>query len=51
MTIAVSENRQLARIARCTVLSDNACSVLVLDQVPGMRTARIRETAHAPAAA
>jgi len=43
-TIAVSENRQLARIARCTVLSDNACSVLVpvLDQVLGMRTAQIR---------
>jgi HAD superfamily phosphoserine phosphatase-like hydrolase len=34
-TIAVSENRQLARIARSTVLSDNACSVLVpiLEQV------------------
>lgn len=28
-TIAVSENRQLARIAKSTVLSDNACSVLV----------------------
>jgi HAD superfamily phosphoserine phosphatase-like hydrolase len=28
-TIAVSENRQLARIAQCTVLSDNACSILV----------------------
>jgi 3-deoxy-D-manno-octulosonate 8-phosphate phosphatase KdsC-like HAD superfamily phosphatase len=28
-TIAVSENRQLARIARSTVLSDNAGSVLV----------------------
>lgn len=43
-TIAVSENRQLARIARCTVLSDNACSVLVpvLDQVLGMRTPEIR---------
>ncbi|MGC8521307.1 MAG: HAD-IB family phosphatase [Steroidobacteraceae bacterium] len=43
-TIAVSENRQLARIARCTVLSDNACSVLVpvLDQLLGMRTAEIR---------
>ena len=43
-TIAVSENRQLARIARCTVLSDNACSVLVpvLDQVLGLRTAEIR---------
>ena len=43
-TIAVSENRQLARIARCTVLSDNACSVLVplCDQVLGMRTGAIR---------
>ena len=38
-TIAVSENRQLARIARSTVLSDNASSVLVpvLDQVLGLR--------------
>jgi len=43
-TIAVSENRQLARIARCTVLSDNACSVLipVLDQVLGIRMPAIR---------
>ncbi len=43
-TIAVSENCQLARIARCTVLSDNACSVLVplFDQVLGMRTGAIR---------
>ena len=43
-TVAVSENRQLARIARCTVLSDNACSVLVpvLDQVLSMRTPQIR---------
>jgi phosphoserine phosphatase len=43
-TIAVSANRQLARIARCTVLSDNVCSVLVpvLDQVLGMRTPEIR---------
>ncbi len=48
-TIAVSENRQLARIARCTVLSDNACSVLVpvLDQVLGMRTAEIRRVLEA----
>ena len=37
-TIAVSENRQLARIAQSTVLSDNASSVLlpVLDQVLGI---------------
>ena len=43
-TIAVSENRQLARIARCTVLSDNACSVLVpvFDQLLGMRMPEIR---------
>jgi 2-hydroxy-3-keto-5-methylthiopentenyl-1-phosphate phosphatase len=43
-TIAVSENRQLARIARSTVLSDNACSVLlpVLDQVLGMRSVDTR---------
>ena len=34
-TIAVSENMQLARIARSTMLSDNACSVMVpiLEQV------------------
>jgi HAD superfamily phosphoserine phosphatase-like hydrolase len=43
-TIAVSENRQLARIARTTVLSENACSVLlpVLQQVLGYRTSEIR---------
>jgi phosphoserine phosphatase len=43
-TIAVSENRQLARIARSTVLSDNASSVLVpvLDQVLALRTGAIR---------
>src|SRR5580698_3091924 len=43
-TIAVSENRQLARIARTTVLSENACSVLVpmLHQVLGLRTSQIR---------
>ena len=43
-TIAVSENRQLARIAQSTVLSDNASSVLVpvLDQVLGLRTGEIR---------
>jgi len=43
-TIAVSENRQLARIAKSTVLSDNACSVLVpvLDQVLGLRTSEVR---------
>jgi phosphoserine phosphatase len=43
-TIAVSENRQLARIAKTTVLSDNACSVLVpmLHEVFGLRTGAIR---------
>jgi phosphoserine phosphatase len=43
-TIAVSENSQLARIAKSTVLSDSAFSILVpiLDQVLGMRTAQIR---------
>ena len=43
-TIAVSENRQLARIAKSTVLSDNASSVLVpvLDQVLRMSSAEIR---------
>jgi phosphoserine phosphatase len=43
-TIAVSDNKQLARIARTTVLSDNAFSVLVpvLSQVLGKRTPEIR---------
>jgi phosphoserine phosphatase len=43
-TIAVSENRQLARIAKSTVLSDNTFSILVpvLEQVLGMRLAAIR---------
>lgn len=43
-TIAVSENRQLARIARSTVLSDHAGSVLVpiLDQVLGLSSLEIR---------
>ena len=43
-TIAVSENRQLSRIACSTVLSDNAGSVLLplLDQVLGMSGAQIR---------
>jgi len=43
-TIAVSENRQLARIARSTVLSDNAFSVMVpiLDQVLGWSSGDIR---------
>jgi len=43
-TIAVSDNRQLARIARSTVLGDNAFSIMVpvLDQVFGWRTGEIR---------
>lgn len=43
-TIAVSENKQLARIARSTVLSDSAFSVMVpvLDQLLGWRTGEIR---------
>jgi HAD superfamily phosphoserine phosphatase-like hydrolase len=43
-TIAVSENQQLARIARATVLSDSAFSILVpvLDQVLQLRTPEIR---------
>ena len=44
-TIAVSDNRQLARIARSTVLSDNAFSIVVpvLDQLLDWRTGEIRE--------
>jgi len=44
-TIALSENRQLARIAKTTVLSDSTFSILVpvLDQVIGMRTGQIRK--------
>jgi phosphoserine phosphatase len=43
-TIAVSENKQLARIAQSTVLSDNAFSVVVpvLDQLLDWRTGQIR---------
>jgi HAD superfamily phosphoserine phosphatase-like hydrolase len=43
-TIAVSDNRQLARIARSVVLSDNAFSIMlpVLDQVLGWRLREIR---------
>jgi phosphoserine phosphatase len=43
-TIAVSENRQLAQIARSTVLSDSAFSVMVpiLDQLLHWRTGDIR---------
>ena len=44
-TIAVSENRQLARIAKSTVLSENAFSIMVpiLDQLLHWRTGAIRE--------
>jgi phosphoserine phosphatase len=43
-TIAVSENRQLARIARRTVLSDSAFSILipVLDQLVGYEPKEMR---------
>jgi phosphoserine phosphatase len=43
-TIAVSENKHIARIARRTVLSDNAFSVLVpvLEQIAGWNPAAIR---------
>jgi HAD superfamily phosphoserine phosphatase-like hydrolase len=43
-TIAVSDNRQLARIARSTLLSDNAFSIMVpvLDQILDWRTGEIR---------
>src|SRR5580700_10278852 len=44
-TIAVSENKQLARIAKSTVLSDSAFSILVpiLDQLLRWDTGEIRE--------
>lgn len=43
-TIAVSENHLLARIARSTMLSDNAFGILVpiLEQIVGWRSAEIR---------
>jgi phosphoserine phosphatase len=43
-TIAVSENKQLARIAQSTVLSDHAFSIMVpiLDQILEWRTGQIR---------
>lgn len=43
-TIAVSENTQLARIAKTTVLSDNAVSIMVpvFEQILGRRSADIR---------
>jgi phosphoserine phosphatase len=44
-TIAVSENKLLARIARTTVLSDSAFSIVVpiLEQLAGWSSPRIRE--------
>jgi predicted HAD superfamily phosphohydrolase len=44
-TIAVSENKQLARIAKSTVISENAFSIMVpiLDQLLHWRTGDIRE--------
>jgi uncharacterized protein (DUF2384 family) len=43
-TIAVSENKLLANIAKSTVLSDSAFSIVVpiLEQVVGWRSADIR---------
>ena len=43
-TIAVSENRYISEVARRTILSDNALSVLipVLEDVMGWNTSRIR---------
>ena len=43
-TIAVSENTQLARIAKTTVLSDNAFSIMVpvLEQILGLKSTDIR---------
>jgi phosphoserine phosphatase len=45
LTIAVSENKQLARIAKRVILSDNAFSIMVpiLDQLLRWRTGEIRE--------
>jgi 2-hydroxy-3-keto-5-methylthiopentenyl-1-phosphate phosphatase len=44
LTIAVSENKYLTPIARRTILSDNACSVLIplLEDLFGWNSARIR---------
>jgi len=44
-TIAVSENRLLARIAQSTVISENAFSVLIpiLERIVGWRSGEIRE--------
>jgi phosphoserine phosphatase len=44
-TIAVSENKLLAKIAKRTVLSDSAFSIVapILEEIVGWRTAKIRE--------
>jgi predicted HAD superfamily phosphohydrolase len=44
-TIAVSENQQLARIAKSTVLSENAFSIMIpiLDQLLHWRAGDIRD--------
>jgi phosphoserine phosphatase len=44
LTIAVSENKHLARIAKRTVLSDNAFSIVLpmLQHISGWQTAEIR---------
>jgi len=48
-TIAVSENRMLARIARSTVLSESAFGIVVpiLEQIAGWGSPRIREVVEA----
>jgi predicted HAD superfamily phosphohydrolase len=45
VTIAVSENQMLARIAQSTVISDSAFSVVIpiLERIVGWRSAEIRE--------
>jgi HAD superfamily phosphoserine phosphatase-like hydrolase len=48
-TIAVSENRQLARVARTTVLSDSAFSIMIpiFDQILRWRPTQIRQAFEA----
>jgi len=49
LTIAVSENKYITQIARRTILSDNALSVLVpiLEEILGWDSMRIRALLHA----
>ena len=49
LTIAVSENRYITQIARRTILSDNALSVLVpiFEELLGWDAMRIRALFHA----